>query len=345
MSLVIVLKINLPRVKKKNSAEAYGETAPSFGPLIGVLAQPLDSGVSGSYIQAWYIKWLEAVGARIIPLRYDAPVNETNTLLERVHGILFPGGGAHIDEASSDYGRFGASVFHAAWKIRMPMWGTCLGFEQMMLYSSGATWPGPLTDGWDAEELFLPLNLTADVASLLSNWPAALRQEIAGNPWTWHMHQFGVSPEAFTQLPQLQKSWQVLATNRDRRGKEFVSLVEARGGFPFFASQFHPEKNAYEFEIPANTSIDGSLPVHSAAAVDAMSRFAFAFIDRAHNFRNFGFTQDEFWKWSIAQWPMTLAGNLKGADWLPKHMQVFYFPPWNISFASNSSQQETRIIV
>merc|ERR1712217_56434 len=117
--------------------------------------------------------------------------------------------------------------------------------------------------------------------------------------------------------------------NLDRKGHEFVSLVQARDGLPFFASQFHPEKNLYEFEIPVDASVNGTLPVHSAGAVDAMSRFAAFLVNEARTFRGFRFSATEFWEKSIAKWPQYLAGSVKGMEWLPSHMQVYYFPPWH----------------
>ena len=41
--------------------------------------------------------------------------------------------------------------------------------------------------------------------------------------------------------------WETLATNVDDAGVEFVSLMEAKGAAPVWASQFHPEKNAFEW--------------------------------------------------------------------------------------------------
>ena len=38
-----------------------------------------------------------------------------------------------------------------------------------------------------------------------------------------------------------------MATNVDDDGVEFVSLIEAKGGVPVWGSQFHPEKNAFEW--------------------------------------------------------------------------------------------------
>ncbi len=42
---------------------------------------------------AAYVKSLEAAGARVIPILYNEPMASLLNKLERVNGILFPGGG------------------------------------------------------------------------------------------------------------------------------------------------------------------------------------------------------------------------------------------------------------
>ena len=40
--------------------------------------------------------------------------------------------------------------------------------------------------------------------------------------------------------------WDILSVNKDVNGLEFVSTMEAKN-YPIFGTQFHPEKNAYEW--------------------------------------------------------------------------------------------------
>ena len=47
-----------------------------------------------SYIAASYVKYLEMAGARVVPLIYNQPSDDIDTLLKGINGILFPGGGA-----------------------------------------------------------------------------------------------------------------------------------------------------------------------------------------------------------------------------------------------------------
>mmetsp|Transcript_58173 Transcript_58173/g.188269 ORF Transcript_58173/g.188269 Transcript_58173/m.188269 type:complete len:353 (-) Transcript_58173:225-1283(-) len=315
----------------------------AFSPVIGVLAEPLGEDTPGSYLEAWYVKWVEAQGARVVPLRYDAPAAEVEALLARVNGLLFPGGGVAISE-EAPYGSFSSNIFTRALQERMPVWGTCLGFEQLMLYSSGEPAPGPLTSGWASEKIMLPLNLTQQgkVSPLLADWPEDLKRATARENVTWHFHEAGVSTSDFEKSETLSKFWHVLATNVDLRGQEFVSVVEGKDGLPFFGTQFHPEKNANEFEESSEASLPGGDSVHSAAAVEMAARMAQHFVGRARGFLKFGFTREEFWKWSIANWPMQLAGQLKQFAALPPHMQVYYFPPVTVA---DKVPSESKLLV
>ena len=45
---------------------------------------------------------------------------------------------------------------------------------------------------------------------------------------------------------EMDKFWNILSLNADEDGLEFISSFEAKD-FPIFGTQFHPEKNAYEW--------------------------------------------------------------------------------------------------
>jgi len=94
---------------------------------------------------------------------------------------------------------------------------------------------------------------------------------------TQNEHSFGVTPQAYTSHPKLSAFFNVLATNFDRQGKEFVSLVEGKK-YPVYASQFHPEKNNFEW------SAQEAVPVpHSLMAVRMSQFFANFFVEEARN--------------------------------------------------------------
>ena len=81
------------------------------------------------YIMDAYVKYLESAGARIVPLVNTDPLGDTLKKMEKLNGVLFPGGNADSD----DYYPFAKAVFEKAKDINdkgkyFPIWGTCLGF-------------------------------------------------------------------------------------------------------------------------------------------------------------------------------------------------------------------------
>ena len=86
-----------------------------------------------------------------------------------------------------------------------------------------------------------------------------------------------LQPRLRYAFASVQNFFDVLATNEDRNGVEFASLMEAKH-YPFFTSQFHPEKNAAEWSQGWESE---RAEAHSSAAVGAMSYFAKFFVDEA----------------------------------------------------------------
>lgn len=68
-------------------------------PVIGVLTQPQRTplGVEVEYVAASYVKFLEAAGARVVPLRYSASEEELRRVFDSINGVLFPGGAADLE--------------------------------------------------------------------------------------------------------------------------------------------------------------------------------------------------------------------------------------------------------
>jgi gamma-glutamyl hydrolase len=62
---------------------------------------------------------------------------------------------------------------------------------------------------------------------------------------TMNNHHYGIYPAHFDATPALADFYNMLSTNKDRQGVEFVSTIEAFK-YPIFGSQWHPEKNNFE---------------------------------------------------------------------------------------------------
>ena len=105
----------------------------NFTPTIGVLSQSHNE--THSYIAASYIKYLESAGARVIPVPTNRDENFYEKVFQNINGVLLPGGG--VDLVKSDYAKLSRyflmkSVTENAVGHYFPIWGTCLGFEELL---------------------------------------------------------------------------------------------------------------------------------------------------------------------------------------------------------------------
>ncbi|CAD7955505.1 unnamed protein product [Amoebophrya sp. A25] len=180
-----------------SSGSEEGTVASTMSPRDGVIENA--RGSRTSYIAASYVKWLEAAGARPVPILYDWPKETLDVVLPQLSGILFAGGGADIDPIRSEYGRASLRIFEHAKQHRLPLWGTCLGFEQLLSYSglkSGDTSDTliPLIQV-DAEKLLLPLSLASEAATtpVWTSLPKHAQETLMTKPVTVNMHVKGVA--------------------------------------------------------------------------------------------------------------------------------------------------------
>ncbi|XP_026791633.3 gamma-glutamyl hydrolase isoform X1 [Pangasianodon hypophthalmus] len=217
-------------------------------PVIGVLAQEVYSPSPGknAYIAASYVKYLESAGARVVPVMINRTEEEYTILFRSINGILFPGGGASI--FSSGYAKAAGIFYKLALEANskgdyFPVWGTCLGFEQLTLLTSGKS----LLSRTNTSGVALPLNFTKESkdSRMFKDFPEDLMTSLANEPLTENSHQWSLTTARFSGNEKLRKFYRILSTNTDGQ-TEFVSTVEAND-FPIYGTQWHPEKNAFEW--------------------------------------------------------------------------------------------------
>ena len=79
-------------------------------PVIGILSQTLEIEMRNdsrfanytSYIMGAYVKYIEASGARVVPIIWGEPEEDILEKLKHIDGVLFPGG----DGDDYDLGKF-----------------------------------------------------------------------------------------------------------------------------------------------------------------------------------------------------------------------------------------------
>lgn len=97
---------------------------------------------------------------------------------------------------------------------------------------------------------------------------------LGGANSTINLHHDGVTVGAFEENPALGDFFVLVSTNFDRKGRAFVSTLEA-WDFPITATQWHPERNALEWRSGVQAS------AHGPAAVRAMQYVANFFVEDA----------------------------------------------------------------
>ncbi|XP_077979641.1 gamma-glutamyl hydrolase-like [Glandiceps talaboti] len=250
-------------------------------PIIGIMTQRTDEEKAShgkTYIAGSYVQFLESAGARVVPIFVNQTDQYYQHLFNSINGVLFPGGDVNLE--TSGYARAGKILYNLAVQANdagdvFPLWGTCLGFQFFTVLTSGKDL---LTDT-DAEHVAYPLDFVKGYDSSRIFKKSATSEEIvdilAKENVTFNAHHFGITPQTFQQNAILKKFYQMLSTNYDQKGKEFVSMMEGYT-YPFYATQWHPEINPFEFSPRL-----GPYPDHSQNAVKVTQYLANFFVSEA----------------------------------------------------------------
>lgn len=249
-------------------------------PIIGIATQPSKGAGPNSYMFASYVKWAQSLGADVIPLKYDS-LDSLKTA-ERVHGILLPGGSTEAKE-HVPYSDFVRKIFRIALKEKIPLWGTCLGFENIIFYAHDILelHGKPIElETTDSYSVALPLKPTPEGIS--DSWWNDLapktRNMLENKPSTVNFHHYGFGVSNF-QRSSASSVFKLIGTSYDSQGAEFVAMVRMKD-YPVWAVQFHPEKNGFEHHMALDI-VGKDLPFRSYAAIIAMNDIAADFIRAA----------------------------------------------------------------
>jgi gamma-glutamyl hydrolase len=265
-------------------------------PIIGVLTMPLaDSetpcstisspshaavSTSTSCFGAFYARWLESAGARVVVIPYDANATLMSSLLSSVNGVLFTGGGLENLSWTNPYMMAAQTVLDYVVQandkgVFFPLHGTCQGMQVLSLLTSHNQ--SVLVEyAFDSENYSVPLDFTPDGVSssrLFGGAPASILKTFSTENVTLNLHHDGVPPDRFLASSALTSFYTLVSTNLDRVGKAFVSTLEAKQ-YPITAVQWHPERNQFEWR-------EGMGINHGPDAVAAMQYVANFFVSDA----------------------------------------------------------------
>lgn len=293
-------------------------------PIIGVFTQPTTNPTAPCngdclYLAASYVKYLESAGARVVPINYYATQEELDELFAGLNGIFFVGGGSSFPP-SAQY-LFDKTVKANDNSDFSPLWGTCMGFQWLLIAASRNPNILDPQDGTqlDSENYSIPLDFTsaAPGSKLFSPASPEVMNILASQNVTMNNHHYGIYTQHFQSTPALTSFFSLLSTNKDRKGVEFISTVEALK-YPIFGAQWHPEKNPFEWAMTADGTPYEAID-HSPDAIKVSQYMANFYVQQArkssHSFANVATEQSLL----IYNYQPT---NTPGGDFI----QTYFFP-------------------
>lgn len=157
-----------------------------------------------------------------------------------------------------------------------------MGFQWLLIAASrdkGILDPNDGTQ-MDAYNISMSLDFSPTAASskLLRHAPAGVYDILAKQNVTMNNHHYGIYTQHFLETESLTSFYDLLSTNVDRQGVEFVSTMEAFN-YPIFATQWHPEKNSFEWY--QTDGIPYEAINHSAEAIYITQYVSNFFVDLA----------------------------------------------------------------
>lgn len=220
---------------------------------------------SSGCVWSVYVKWLEASGIRVLPLRWNVNTSAMNYILDRVNGVLFPGGIIQGDDpVTAAYFKVVQYIFHRAVHVynlqhgdRFVVWGTCQGFELLNAAAAGSL--SVIEYGFVGVDpkmlplIFLVQKGASDADRMYDTMSAELKFAVQRKKLTLNWHQLGVVPASYdpstTAFPSLPMYLMPLTTSVDDTGRVFVSSMQGRNdSIRVFATQYHPERPPVEFD-------------------------------------------------------------------------------------------------
>jgi len=198
---------------------------------VGIITMPSNSVPGGaSYIPLNIIDWFRSIGVTIVPVPYYLKRRDVPAVIQHINGLYLQGGPNYVDKHIRLSSLFLKEAISANQKgDYFPVWGTCHGL-QMIAKEFCARWPLDSVDSlsWQSH--------------LTMGEPG--RMPILNTEMLQFNHQFAITRALFESTPSLLSAFRILATTIDRRGQEYVAVVEGRT-LPFYGVQFHPENEQY----------------------------------------------------------------------------------------------------
>jgi len=140
-----------------------------------------------------------------------------------------------------------------------PIWGICLGHEEIMLSFEPKAGTIQRLDTNLTYDTYLPVitkhaynNPKTFFYGLSNDLKTAMRSERL----FYYHHKFGIAKDWYEQSDALKTRFAPVAYGIDNKGRHFLAAYQHRH-LPIFGCQFHPEKNQFEWKTDSNRQPHG----------------------------------------------------------------------------------------
>ncbi|CAI2372949.1 unnamed protein product [Moneuplotes crassus] len=271
-------------MQKKSTKQKKTSIRVNESPVVGILTQPCNE--TSDYIASAYVKFVEASGARAVPIIWRYSDEEILNLVSKLNGVLLPGGFTPFrneDGSLTEHSRKVELILNKVKEFNdegtyYPVLGICMGMQQIAQIEAPYkdTVELCIFDSGDVADSVILKDSAAD-SQLYNDMPEHLRTAIQNERITYNNHYDGILLSAWNKYSNLKENYHLIGTSYDRKGVEYVAMFESKD-YPIWGFQFHPEKNSFSWN--PNSRIP-----HSPSAIELTQFFSNFFIKGAR--RNF----------------------------------------------------------
>ena len=188
------------------------------------------------------VAWFADRGIDIVPIPYNTKSPEA--YMKRIHGLYLQGGPVY----NEDYMKTAVRLLELAVAANksgeyFPVWGTCHGFQTLIMMFGRLRLDGDDLGYFDARRNYMSnvhLTLAGLHSRLAVSWPKWFKSYLEKGDHVYFANCRGITPEEFLKNKALRAMFSMVGISHDRDRKRFVSIIEARK-LPFYGTQFHPE--------------------------------------------------------------------------------------------------------
>ena len=227
-----------------------------------------------TYFPESYVKWIRQKNTLVVPIDSRNSIATIRIMLKHVNALLIPGGKttilvhedlAHHPESGIEsritkkLTPYAMKVLSAiehlkerqdSEKIKIPIFGTCLGYELLLLQSAFSQIEFDEVDNF---KKLMPLDSyeTEESSPIGITRFLNLKNSISQEKVFFFNHKYALTVHQFNDSPNLQNDYDIVATAtvQTKDGPKIIVAAIQHKKYPIYGVQFHPEKNEFEPEL------------------------------------------------------------------------------------------------